>query len=325
MLSINTIKSGIREKEEYYTEDESLKAESESQENYYSTSETQSQTKRLTQAVWYGKGAKQQGLEGHVQKADFKHLFHGFKPGTEIRIRAEKPNPDDQERLAEDFSWSAPKSVSMTMHLNQDWRLFDAHMESLQECLDLLEARYATTRIQQNGERRIISTDNLTIALIPHHTSRDRDMQVHTHAVIMNGTQGPDGVWRSLHNDAMSQQGWLGNLYRQKLAHKVQALGYEIYQTKDGFELKGLSREKIQGFSKRSRAIIKHLEQKRLEVTSDNRDHATLVTRKAKYLAQTLEEYQQGWKFEANAMGVEVPQPGKSQLYGWVEGLPERS
>jgi conjugative relaxase-like TrwC/TraI family protein len=325
MLSINTIKSGIREKEEYYTEDELLHTENKSPENYYSTGETQSQTKRLTQAVWYGKGAKQQGLEEHIQKQDFKHLFHGFKPGTDERIRAEKPNPDDQERLAEDFTWPAPKSVSMAMHLNQDWRLFDAHMESLQECLDLLEQQYTTTRIQQNGERRIINTDNLTIALIPHHTSRDGDMQVHTHAVVMNGTQGPDGVWRSLHNDAMSQQGWLGHLYRQKLAHKLQELGYEIYQTKDGFELKGLTREDIQGFSKRSRAIVKHLKQQELDVTPENRDRATLTTRRTKQMTQTLEECQQGWQAEAKAIGVEVPQPGKLLSNFWEREVPKTS
>ncbi|WP_250126317.1 MobF family relaxase [Chroococcidiopsis sp. CCMEE 29] len=213
MLSINTINSGIQEKEKYYTEDESLETESEQEQSeYYTEAETQSETRKLTQAVWHGKGAENQGLEGNVKKEDFKEVFYGFKPGSQERIRGKKPNPEDQERLAEDLTFSAPKSVSMALHLGDDLRLFDAHTESVKEVLDEVEQRYATTRIQRNGERQVVNTDNLTIALIPHHTSRDGDMQMHTHAVIMNGTQGLDGVWRALHNDAMSLQGWLGNL-----------------------------------------------------------------------------------------------------------------
>lgn len=354
MLSIKTIKSGVREEEEYYTEDEALETKSEQkqdnsseqlrlgpspseqkqseyylqagrhseartsskqkQSECYSSVEAHSEAKRLTQAVWHGKGARLQGLDGSVKKSDFKDLFYGFKPGGSERIRGEKPNPEDQERLAEDFTLSAPKSVSMALHLGGDLRLFDAHLEAVREVLDSVEQRYATTRIQNNGNRFVVNTNNLTIALIPHHTSRDGDMQTHTHAVIMNGTMGPDGVWRSLQNDAMSLQGWLGNLYRQKLAHKVQALGYEIYETKDGFELKGLSIEDIEVFSKRSGAIVKKIQLSGLEVTPENRDAATLTTRKAKHVTQTLEEFQLLWKAEASAMGVEIPRAGEVQV-----------
>lgn len=316
MLSINTIKSGVRKKEAYYTEDESLKSKSqdEAQAKYYSDAETQSETERLTQAVWHGKGAKKHGLVGQVKQEDFKGLFYGFKPGGSERIRAEKPNSQNRKRLAEDFTWSSPKSVSMAMHLNRDWRLFDAQMDTVKECLDLLETRYATTRIQVNGDRQVVSTDNLIIALIPHHISRAGDMQMHIHAVIMNGTEGSDGVWRSLQNDRMSLQKWLGALYRQKMAHKVQALGYEIEPTKDGFELKGVTQADIQVFSKRSREIVRHLEQRNLDLTPENRDRATLTTRGAKPLSQTLQEFHQGWQAEAMATGVISPQPGKLRL-----------
>ncbi|WP_250126318.1 relaxase domain-containing protein [Chroococcidiopsis sp. CCMEE 29] len=109
----------------------------------------------------------------------------------------------------------------------------------------------------------------------------------------------------------------LGNLYRQKLAHKVQALGYEIYETKDGFELEGITRENIQVFSKRSRSIIRKIQHSGLKVTPENRDRATLTTRKAKHITQTLEEFQQEWKAEAAAMKVEIPLPGKPQLNLW--------
>ncbi|MES1026211.1 MobF family relaxase [Gloeocapsa sp. BRSZ] len=318
MLSISTINSGTREQEEYYSEDESL-SESEDeaddlQDEYYSEAETRRCSQELIQAVWHGRGAKKLGLEGKVDKEVFKDVFYGFKPGREEQIRGEKPNSSSQERLGHDLTFSAPKSVSIALYVGSDTQLFDAHMEAVKEVLDEVEQRYAQVRIQITGDRRVTNTDNLTIALIPHHTSRDGDMQLHTHAFVMNGSQGPDGVWRALWHESLVNAQWLGSLYRQKLAHKVQKLGYEIYETKDGFELTGITREDIEVFSKRSRSIVNKLKQDGLEVNSENRDRATLLTRKAKQITQTLEQLQQGWKAEAEAMGIKVPLPGKSPL-----------
>jgi conjugative relaxase-like TrwC/TraI family protein len=332
MLSVTTIKSGIREKEDYYTEDESLaeeeerdqsktkksskKAKTTRQVNYYAEAETQSGTARLTQAIWFGDSAQTLGLEGRAFRSDFAQLFHGYQPGRSQRIRGERPDASTQERLAEDFTFSAPKSVSMALHLRKDYRVFDAHMEAVKECLEVLEQRYATTRIQTQGVREVVHTGNLIAALIPHHTSRAGDMQLHTHAVVMNGTLGPDGVFRALHNDAMSLQGWLGHLYQQKLAHKLQDLGYSLYQTQVGFEIEGYSRDQIEQFSKRSRAIVRSIQKRGLEVTPETRDKATLVTRQAKHITQTLEEYQDAWAQEAATMEI-VPTAPADQPVPW--------
>ncbi|WP_262562582.1 MobF family relaxase [Acaryochloris sp. CCMEE 5410] len=105
---------------------------------------------------------------------------------------------------------------------------------------------------------------------MPHHTSRDGDMQLHTHMLIMNGTQGPDGQWRSLSHEKLAQAKWIGSFYRQKLAEKVQR-GYRIYQTKDAFELVGYDRSDVEVFSKRHRAIVKAVRDEGLEVTPENK------------------------------------------------------
>ncbi len=199
----NYIFCSLKEKEEYYTEDESLAKSKEE-------AATQSSTATLTQAVAYGKGASSLGLEGNLTQQDFKSLFYGFQPGEIERIRGLKTRPDTQERLAEELTFSAPKSVSMTLHLNQDLRLFEAHTEAVKEVLDEVEQRYIQTRVQVNGNSQIVNTGNLTAALIPHHTSRDGDMQLHTHAIVFNGTKRQDGQWRALHNEAIYNQRWLG-------------------------------------------------------------------------------------------------------------------
>jgi conjugative relaxase-like TrwC/TraI family protein len=311
--SMNTISSGDQEKEEYYTEDESLRDE---QEEYYGKAETKSSSKKMTQAVWHGKGAYALGLEGHIDRSDFKQVFYGYKPGTEERIRCDRPVKANKERLGHDFTLSAPKSFSMALHLGGDERLFDAHMEAAKETIDLVESLYAQARVQVAGNRNVVNTGNLVVALIPHHTSREKDMQLHTHCVIMNGTQCADGQWRALWHESIRDAEWLGSYYRSLLAQKVQKLGYEIHEKEldrgFSFELKGYTPEQIEAFSKRSRDIVKSLEERGLEVNAENRDAAVLTTRKRKTADETLEEFQYRLINEATQYGIENPQ--------WVQG-----
>jgi len=306
--SINTISSDNQEKEDYYTNDESLG----SGEDYYSKSETKSSVKKMTQAVWHGKGAYSLGLKGYAQQKDFKQVFYGYKPETKERIRGERPDKNTKERLAHDLTLSAPKSFSMAMHLG-DVRLFDIHIESVKETLDLVETMYAQARVQVDGDRQVVNTGNLIAAIIPHHTSREMDMQLHSHCVIMNGTQCADGKWRALWHESIVDAEWLGSYYRQLLAQKVQELGYEIYETQleqgHSFEIKGYTQEQIESFSKRSRQIVESLQSRGLEVNAENRDSAVLTTRKVKRIEETLEELQSRWHAEADAMGIDNLSP----------------
>ncbi|MGB8698017.1 MAG: MobF family relaxase, partial [Thermosynechococcaceae cyanobacterium] len=176
MRTMHTLTSGVKEKVEYYEEDESLV---DAQERYYGEAETVSAVDRMSQAVWSGTAAKREGLAGVIVREDFKAVLRGTLPHTDERIRWDNPNPDTKERLAHDVVLSAPKSISMALHLEGDLRLFDAHTAAVQATLDLIEQEVAQTRIQVNGFRSVVFTGNLIAALIPHHTSRDGDMQLH--------------------------------------------------------------------------------------------------------------------------------------------------
>ncbi|NJM78269.1 MAG: hypothetical protein HC852_23925 [Acaryochloridaceae cyanobacterium RU_4_10] len=59
MRTIRTIKSGSKEKEEYYTNDESLKKD-----EYYSETEMESAEYKVTTAQWMGPKAASLGLTG---------------------------------------------------------------------------------------------------------------------------------------------------------------------------------------------------------------------------------------------------------------------
>ena len=89
----------------------------------------------------------------------------------------------------------------------------------------------AQVSLQVEGDRCVVNTGNLIATIIPHHTSQEMDMQLHSHCVIMNGTQCRDDKWRSLWHESIGDAEWLGRYYRQLLARKVQELGYEISET----------------------------------------------------------------------------------------------
>jgi conjugative relaxase-like TrwC/TraI family protein len=74
-----------------------------------------------------------------------------------------------------------------------DSRLEEAHRIAVKRTLEIIESRYAQTRVK--GER--INTGNLTVAMWHHDTSRELDPQLHTHCVVMNLTQLPNGKWQS--------------------------------------------------------------------------------------------------------------------------------
>jgi conjugative relaxase-like TrwC/TraI family protein len=254
MLTIRTITSDIQELVDYYELDEALV---DAHERYYTESGVVSEIDEMTTAICHGKAAEMLGLRGHVGREDFSTISRGTKPGTNERIREAKPNPEDKERYGHDLCFSAPKSVSMALHIEGDNRVFEAHTKAIKETMDAAEELLAQARIQVNGIRSVVNTGNLAMVMIPHHTSREGDPNLHTHVYVMNGTLCPDGKWRSLSHESLVHAEWLGSYYRQKLAENMQALGYRIYTTKDGFELEGYSRRDIEVFSKRHEAIEK--------------------------------------------------------------------
>lgn len=163
-------------------------------------------------------------------------------------------------RAAIDCTFSAPKSVSLASLVGGKKDLIQAHKEAVDYALSQLEKDFIGTRIGPPSNRQFITTGNLVCAKFLHRTSRESDPQVHTHCVIFNMTQRQDGKWRSTHNDEIFKNSkLLGAIYQNKLAEKVQKLGYEIDVNSNGtFELRGYSREQINVFSKRRKQVVEN-------------------------------------------------------------------
>jgi conjugative relaxase-like TrwC/TraI family protein len=309
MRSIHTIKSGNAAKKDYYTKDESLK-KSKDQKKYYGKGESESESEEWTQAVWFGKDAERLNLKGHGVMSDWEQIFDGYIPDTQQRIRFDKPREDHEENCIYDVVLTCKKSVSMQVHLAKDERLYQAYQETVREIAELIEHDYAQARIQVDGVRRIVKTEGIIAMMIPHHTSRDMDMNVHTHLAIANGTSCQDGVWRSLLDRGFSHAYYMGDYFSARLAARVQELGYEIRQTvtEEGhpsWELAGFTDDQIKVFSKRS----EDAKVKELVAAGVSRDDALMMTRQAKKVEETLEEAKARWEIEAQENDIQAIVP----------------
>ena len=278
---------------------------------YYVQENNQSFQQAQINSSWSGSGAKKLGLEGIVKKDDFSNLLSGCLPNGE-RFRTKKPTRDEyKERGGIDCTFSAPKSVSILALVEGRKDLEKAHQTAVEKTLQVLESRYATTRVRIGNERQIINTENLVIAKFQHDISRELDPQLHTHCVLLNMTQLKNGKWYSLRNrDIHAHKKLLGMIYQNELAIAVGQLGYEIEQKGNGqFEIKGFSSEQLQSFSKRRQQIQTAIPS---EATWLEREKAWYKTRIAKGKPIPRELLQDCWREELG--DVSYPQPNPNQF-----------
>ncbi|MBD2303397.1 relaxase domain-containing protein [Nostoc sp. FACHB-87] len=265
-------------------------------------------------SLWSGKGASKLGLSGAVDDEDaFKNVIEGRTPDgkEQLNARVVKKGQEKERRAALDCTFSAPKSVSLMALVGGDTRLIDAHHQALKQTLELIEQRYAYTRVTGDNGRHRVKTGNLVVAQFDHIESRDLDPHLHTHCLLMNMTQTPDGKWLSLgNNEIFANKKFLGMAYQSYLAREVQKLGYEIEHRLHGqFDIKGFKEEDKIAFSKRRQQI---LAASGANSTWAEREKIWDQTRqrKEKLPESELKAY---WEKEAQALGITFVKPGEPQ------------
>ncbi|MGV0087540.1 conjugative transfer relaxase/helicase TraI (plasmid) [Rahnella aceris] len=251
-----------------------------SKDNYYFLDDLQSQ--------WLGEGARELGLEGNVDLEAFTNVLHGRLPnGVEL---GKEVSGNHVHRPGHDFTFSAPKSVSMLILAGGDKRLLQAHIEAVKETLAIME-QTISARDTKEGITSIVPTGKMVAALFIHDTSRNLDPAIHTHAVVANVTE-LDGKWKALATDAIYGAGFIetmyrhqvsfGKIYRNSLKAKTEAMGYETELTggkHELWEIKGFPEAVLEEFSSRHREIAAQVGD---EASLRSRDVAALDTRQTK-------------------------------------------
>jgi len=251
---------------------------------------------------WQGEGAKMLGLHGAVNPQDFQKIMEGKLPNGE-----QMPSGAGGERRSGyDLTFSAPKSVSLVGVVGEDERVLEAHDRAVKEALKYIEEEAAQTRIKENGEIRFEKTANFTAAVFRHETSRAFDPQLHSHAVVANITIDQNGNERALSSEEIFKHKMAaGAIYKAELGHNLRMYGYNLRQTKDGFEIKEIEDKHIEGFSTRRKEIEAQLRAED-KTGAKNAEMAALKTRAAKQVLTEDETKlkRETWQQTAQNMGM---------------------
>jgi conjugative relaxase-like TrwC/TraI family protein len=258
-----------------------------------------------SEAMWFGTGADRLSLLPEIEVADFQKVLEGTTPAGES-LSARKVDLETR-RAATDFTFSAPKSVSIAALVQGDRRVVEAHDRAVKTVLTVMESEYAQTRIRTEQGQVRVGTDNLLVGIFRHEMSRSQDPQLHSHALVMNCTQLGNGQWRSLSNEQMvCHSKSLGQIYQSELAEQLHDCGYEIVQRENGqFELEGYA-ALSETFSTRRHQIEAHLAP--IEApTLKQREHAALTTRQAKVQVSTA-VLRQRWDSQLATLDLPIPE-----------------
>jgi conjugative relaxase-like TrwC/TraI family protein len=238
------------------------------QQNYWSRD-------RQAYSEWRGSLAEEWKLQGGVQADQFARLSEGQHPESSAQLIQHQPArtyvneygkliTSVEHRAGWDATLSAPKSVSLTALVGGDFRVREAHRESVRIALDELE-RYTQARI--GNVHAPETTGKFLAATFEHDTARPVDgyaaPQLHTHAVVFNMTVGENGQSHALQERSLFQsQHYATSVYRSELALRLQNLGYEIEIGKHGQpEIKGYTQEYLDASSPRREQIKQHLQE----------------------------------------------------------------
>jgi conjugative relaxase-like TrwC/TraI family protein len=206
---------------------------------------------------WYGAGASSLGLEGEASVAGFEAMFEGRDPTTgELLGRPHGRNAVP----AFDVVLRPTKSVSILYgvgHPATGRAVLQAHHAGLGEAVTYLDGHLGTRR--GHGGHEHVSGQGVLAVGFDHRTSREGDPLLHTHLVVANRVQGPDGRWtaldgRDLYRHRLAADAIYRATYQREL---VRTLGVE-WTAADGHgnrELQGMPEALIRGFSKRAGQI----------------------------------------------------------------------
>jgi conjugative relaxase-like TrwC/TraI family protein len=248
---------------------------------------------------WHGRGAELLGLSGQVDKESYFRLCENINPKTGERLT---PHTRAARRVSYDFTFNAPKSVTLAYELGGDERVETAFRESVKETMAEME-NAMRARVRTDGKREDRATCNMVFAEFIHRTTRPvdgmPDPHLHIHAVALNATYDPvEKRWKAGEFERLVRdKGYYQAAFHSHLASKMAALGYGI--ERDGnsfFRLAGIDRATCDEFSRRTELI--EAEAKRLRITdAKTKGKLGRWTREAKPEEQmNIRELRDAWR-----------------------------
>jgi conjugative relaxase-like TrwC/TraI family protein len=259
---------------------------------------------------WYGAGSASLGQQGEASTEAFRRVFEGCHPETgELLGRAHGRDAVP----AFDVVLRPTKSVSVLYGLGDAGTgraVLAAHHAGLAEATAYLDGHLGARRGHAGAEH--VAGRGLLAVGFDHRTSREGDPLLHTHLVVANRIQGPDGRWTALDGrDLYRHRRAADAVYRAAYQRELtRSLGVE-WTAADRWgnrELQGMPQGLLRAFSKRSEQV--EAEVQRLEASGRERTPrlvkwAVHATRRAKS-PEAPETLYARWRAEAAERGTNV-------------------
>jgi conjugative relaxase-like TrwC/TraI family protein len=261
---------------------------------------------------WYGAGATSLGQQGVASTEAFKRIFEGRHPDTgELLGHAHGKGAVPSW----DLVLRPVKDVGVLYALGDHYvnrAVMSAHHEGVAQAVAYLDAHVGTRR--GHGGHQKVSGRGLVAVGFDHRTSREGDPLPHTHLIIANRTQGPDGRWTTLDGrDLYAHRRAADGLYRaayQRSLTRSLGIAWGEADRWGNRPIIGMPAEVVRAFSKRNQQISEHLA--RLEEQGRQRTPALVrfavhATRQAKRHEAPETLYGRG-RSEALAQGIDPEQ-----------------
>ncbi|HEU4906055.1 MAG TPA: MobF family relaxase [Solirubrobacterales bacterium] len=254
-----------------------------------------------------GDAAEELGLEGKVRPEQLTAMLTGRNPVDGEPLLGRQGVPGNGSVPGFDLTFSAPKSVSLLWGLggiHAAAEVNEAHQASVEAALGYMQREACWTRRGAGGSEFVQGNGYLAVAYL-HRSSRSGDPQLHTHVLIANATEGPDGRWTRLYHPAIYEHAKTASyIYEANLRHELtQRLGVEWREPRRGIaEIEGFADEHLRAFSTRRAEI---LEVAGPGASARSRQVAALTTREAKEHDVSRVEMIERWQRRAAEIGLD--------------------
>ncbi|MCA9214542.1 MAG: relaxase domain-containing protein [Planctomycetales bacterium] len=250
---------------------------------------------------WIGEGAAALGLEGVVDKEEFRLLVKGFDQNKKPLVQ----NAGDKDRIiGYDLTLSVPKSVSVLWSAADPKtrrQIQDAVHRAARKTIAYLEKTGSFSRAGRDGVRRVPA--KLVVASHEHGTSRAQDANLHIHCLVMNVGVDKKGKTRAIDgSEFFKRKMELGAYFRKELSHDLQQdLDVAIRRHEKCFEVVGVNEDLMDAQSTRRHEIDEFMAKNGLS-SAKAAEYATLVTRNAKNQPPRKELFEK-WQWQADDFG----------------------
>jgi conjugative relaxase-like TrwC/TraI family protein len=259
---------------------------------------------------WYGAAAGSLGLQGEASLAGFQRMFEGRHPATGELLG--RPHGRDAVP-AFDVVLRPTKSVSILYGVGDPATgraVLEAHHAGLAEAVAYLDEHLGARR--GHGGHEHVSGQGVLAVGFDHRTSREGDPLLHTHLVVANRVQGPDGRWtaldgRDLYRHRLAADAIYRASYQRELTRSLGVV-WTAADVHGNRELQGLPEELLRAFSKRSGQI--DLEVERLQ--ADGRERTPQLVKWAVHATRKPKAHEPPdtlygrWRTEAAERGADA-------------------